>query len=292
MYFMIKSLEKIKKVLSDVEINEEQKLALDEFLAELTESIREKISNEYEEQIAQLESVAQEKGEEWVRIEEAESAYELAMQDAEEAFNLAMKDSERAFSLVQEDLEQEYTEGMTKAMESLYESLYEKAHADVMASPQFESLNKIKEILAPTILQEAQENTLVKRVKELESQLESISKEKEQIERDSIIESLVSELPKKEQKIVRSYIDEAKTIEELYERYNLVISILEAKEETDEDTKGTVSEDFTETEEESEDSIFEETNVDEPAPTDEVSKKRKAKYTSIDEAIIDKVFKV
>lgn len=286
----MKSLEKLKKVLSDVEINEEQKLALDEFLAELSESIREKVSKEYEDKISQYESAAS-SNEEMISIEEAEAAYALAMKDAEAAFNLAMEDSQRAFTLVQEDLEQEYTEGMTTAMESLYESLYEKAHTDVLASPQFESLNKIKEILAPIILQEAQENTLVKRVKELETQLESISKEKEQIERESIIESLISELPKKEQKIVKSYIEEAKSIEDIYERYNLVISILEAKEETEEE-EDSITEDISE-EEESEESLFEETTADETT-VDEVNEKRKAKkvFTSIDEAIIEKVFKV
>lgn len=278
----MKSLEKLKKVLSDVEINEEQKIALDEFFAELSESIREKVSKEYEDKIEQFES---EGADGFIRIE-----------DAEAAFNLGMKDAEAAFNLVQEDLESEYTEGMTNAMESLYESLFEKARVDVLASPQFESLNKIKEILAPIILQEAQENVLVKKIKELETQLESISKEKEEIERESIIESLISELPKKEQKIVKSHIEEAKSIEELYERYNLVISILEAKEENksdEEDEDEEESFDDIESEDESEESLFKETIVEE-STIDEVNEKRKTKkaYTSIDDAIIDKIFKV
>ena len=45
----MKSLEKLKKVLSDVEINEEQKSALDEFFAELYENLQEKAREEVQE---------------------------------------------------------------------------------------------------------------------------------------------------------------------------------------------------------------------------------------------------
>ena len=73
-----------------------------------------------------------------------------------------------------------------------------------------------------------------KRIRELEKQLSLAKQEKINSEKDQIIESLVDELPIKEAKIVRNYISEANSIQEVYERYNLAISLLEAKEDREE----------------------------------------------------------
>lgn len=287
----MKSLEKLKKVLSDVEINEEQKSALDEFFAELYENLQEKAREEVQEELEFMNEALDGKGskEGWIRVEEAEEAFnrgildaerafnalskeydiamekaenafntlsneydiamennqkafELAMGDAEKAFNLfaedsesafnlAMEDSEKAFKLVQEDLIKEHSKTMSKAMDHLYETLLEKAKEEIYESDDFSTIRKIKEILAPVILEESNSVTLMSRVRELEKKLSLVNEEKINNEKDQIIESLVDELPIKEAKIVRNYISEANSIQEVYERYNLAISLLEAKEE-------------------------------------------------------------
>ena len=276
----MKSLEKLKKVLSDVEINEEQKSALDEFFAELYENLQEKAREEVQEELEFMNEALDGKGskEGWIRVEEAEEAfnrgildaerafnalskeydiamekaenafntlsneYDIAMENAEKAFNLfaedseaafnlAMEDSEKAFKLVQEDLIKEHSQTMSRAMDHLYETLLEKAKEEIYESDDFSTIRKIKEILAPIILEESNSVTLMSKVRELEKQLSLVKQEKINNEKDQIIESLVDELPIKEAKIVRNYISEANSIQEVYERYNLAISLLEAKEE-------------------------------------------------------------
>ena len=289
----MKSLEKLKTVLSDVEINEEQKAALDEFFAELYENLQEKAREEVQDELDLLnEEIDGNSGsrEGWIKVEEAEAAfnrgmidaerafnalseeYDLAMEKAEMAFNtlsneydlaienaekafdlfaedaekafnlytedadaafeLAMKDSEKAFELVQEDLLKEHSETMSKAMDHLYETLLEKAKEEIYESENFAAITKIKEILAPTILEESNSVTLMSKIKDLEKQLSLVKQEKVNSEKDQIIESLVDELPPSEAKVVRNYISEANNIQEVYERYNLAISLLEAKEES------------------------------------------------------------
>jgi len=289
----LKSLEKLKKVLSDVEINEEQKAALDEFFAELYENLQEKAREEVQDEIELLNEELDGKGgskEGWIKVEEAEEVFNRAMMDAERAFNalseeydvamekaemafnklsdeydvamenaekafdlfaedaekafslysedaeqafdLAMEDSEKAFELVQKDLIKEHSETMSKALDHLYETLLEKAKEEIYESENFAAVRKIKEILAPTILEESNSVTLMSRIKELEKQVSLVKQEKVNSEKDQIIESLVDELPIAEAKIVKSYISEANNIQEVYERYNLAISLLEAKEES------------------------------------------------------------
>ena len=289
----MKSLEKLKKVLSDVEINEEQKAALDEFFAELYENLQEKAREEVQDEIELLNEELDGKGgskEGWIKVEEAEEVFNRAMMDAERAFNalseeydvamekaemafnklsdeydvamenaekafdlfaedaekafslysedaeqafdLAMEDSEKAFELVQKDLIKEHSETMSKALDHLYETLLEKAKEEIYESENFAAVRKIKEILAPTILEESNSVTLMSRIKELEKQVSLVKQEKVNSEKDQIIESLVDELPIAEAKIVKSYISEANNIQEVYERYNLAISLLEAKEES------------------------------------------------------------
>lgn len=333
----MKSLQKIKNVLSDVEITEEQQLALDEFFAELYENLQEKIKEEYQEEIELLQESLEssdEGREGWIRVEEAESAFNLAMSDAEKAFDLAMGDAESAFDLamgdaeiafenVQKDLIKEHSETMTYAMEDLYESLLEKAKEQLYESPEFENIQKIKAILAPSILEESNSVSLLGKVRKLEKQIEQIKEEKEQIELKNVVESLVEELPPREAKVVKKYISEATNVEEVYDRYNLAVSLLEAKDETeainhkhnkpslvteslnsyDEDE----DEDYDDEDEElmealSDDDDYEDDDDDFEDEEDEMvtesffnsksnESNRRVEFNSIEEAIISKVFK-
>lgn len=381
----MKSLEKLKKVLSDVEINEEQKSALDEFFAELYENLQEKAREEVQEELEFMNEALDGKGSKdgWIRVEEAEEAfnrgildaerafnalskeydiamekaenafnllsneYDIAMEnaektlavamenaekafnlfaeDSEKAFNLAMEDSEKAFTLVQEDLIKEHSETMSRAMDHLYETLLEKAKEEIYESDDFSVIRKIKEILAPVILEESNEVTLMSKIRELEKKLSLVNEEKINNEKDQIIESLVDELPIKEAKIVRNYISEANSIQEVYERYNLAISLLEAKEERDPEldsededlieTKSLKEEntlsrkpsrnfkDFFEAKNEDEEDDFEEDELEDETSefefqTEEAvftsnskEKPKTDKFNSFEEAIISSVFK-
>jgi hypothetical protein len=280
----LKSLERLKTVLSDVEINEDQKAALDAFLIELSETLAQKAEAKYQGQIKDLELQLESKG---TTIDPKEY---ISISEAEAAFNLAMQDAEKAFYMVQEDVIAESSEIMSKTIEDIYEDLKIKAQEEAIKSPQFEALNKIKEILTPSIISEASSDSLAKKVKELESQLTSIAEEKEVLEREKIIESLVSELPKKEAKIVRNYIEEAKSIDDVYERFNLALALLEAKEDSAEpaETKDPEDEEDEDLEEEvdEEEEMAAESIISEEMVAEVKEEKKRKKFTSIDEAII------
>lgn len=288
----LESLQNLKEILGDIEINEKQKLALDEFFSELYESLKEKAELEISEDY-----VLREDAEAAFEAYEAdvERAFDLFESDSERAFELFAKDSEAAFELFESDLINEHSQNMTKALEDLYEDLYDKAKEEVLTSPQFESLNKIKDILAPFIIEESDSESLLKENRKLKEALRFINEEKEDLERDQIIESLISELPNKEKNVIKNYIKEAKTIEEIYERYNLAISLLEAKEDDEEldeeEENEDLDEDIIESIEEDEDLL--EDSRDPVFYTEskvEVQKPKK-KFSSIEEAIISTVFK-
>ena len=290
----MKSLEKLKVALGDIEINEEQRAALDEFLLELVESLKQKATAEVEEELSDLRERLEESEKEkesrddneWVRVEEAEAA-----------FNLAMKDAETAFNKAQEDVLNESAEKMTAALEDLYESLKEKATAEILESPQFESLQKIKNILAPMILEENSSDSLLKELQVLKTTIKEMSSKKESLEKEKIIESLVEELPKKEGRVIREYLLEASNVEEVYDRYNLAISILEAKDEEEHDEDGNDNdnededEEVVDVEEEEENDEVVTESVIFPSRSVEKREEKKKGFSSIEEAIISTVFK-
>lgn len=274
----MKSLERLKTVLSDVEINEDQKAALDAFLIELSETLAKKAESKYQEEISELKVQLENK------VTEVDPKEYMPISVAEAAFNLATQDAKKAFEMVQEDIINESSEIMSKTIEDIYEDLKIKAQEEAIKSPQFESLNKIKEILAPSIISESSSESLAKKVKDLENKLTSIEEEKEVLEREKIIESLISELPKKEAKVVKSYIEEAKSLEDVYERFNLALAILEAKEDT------TTTPEESETVAEEVEEVAAESVISEEVIAEVKDEKRNKKFKSIDEAIISGIW--
>lgn len=107
----MKSLTNLKKVLSDIEITEEQQSALNEFFEELSSSIEERVSSEYQNEISMRDDEIEElKSKEsdttgLISIEEAEAAFNLFKEDSERAFNKLEEDAENAFNLFKEDAE-------------------------------------------------------------------------------------------------------------------------------------------------------------------------------------------
>ena len=133
----MKSLTNLKKVLGEIEITEDQKLALDEFFEELSSSIEERVSSEYQSEISLRDDEIEElksKGTEvdttgLISIEEAEAAFNLFKEDAEGAFNKLEKDAEAAFNLFKEDAEGAFNKLKQDSEQAfaLFESDAEKA---------------------------------------------------------------------------------------------------------------------------------------------------------------------
>ena len=108
----MKSLTKLKNVLGEIEITEEQQSALNEFFEELSSSIEERVSSEYEselslkdDEIEELKNREEVVSEGMISIDEAEAAFELFKEDSERAFSKFETDAENAFELFKEDAE-------------------------------------------------------------------------------------------------------------------------------------------------------------------------------------------
>ena len=108
----MKSLTKLKNVLGEIEITEEQQSALNEFFEELSSSIEERVSSEYEselslkdDEIEELKNRGEVVSEGMISIDEAEAAFELFKEDSERAFSKFETDAENAFELFKEDAE-------------------------------------------------------------------------------------------------------------------------------------------------------------------------------------------
>lgn len=183
---------------------------------------------------------------------DTEQAFVLFEEDAKQAFGLFMEDSSKAFDMFNQDVITEHSEKMAQIIEDLYPTLEEKVRQDLLASDEFKIYESFKHQIKPYLINESEtEHSLRKQIDFLKAELESLNEEKEVSERDQTIEDLISDLPAKEMKIVKNYIEKAKNTDEIFERYNLAMELLNSKgtletydEESDEDED--LEEDFEE----------------------------------------------
>lgn len=91
-------LEKFKEVFSNIEINEDQAQALNNFFEEYSRSIEKKIKIKYESAFS-----PEKNG--YIKASEAEKAFELFKKESEMAFEAYKTDTEKAFTLFEKDAE-------------------------------------------------------------------------------------------------------------------------------------------------------------------------------------------
>lgn len=113
------NMTKLKKVLSEIEINESQMEALQSFFEEFEASIEERVAIDYESKlseknalISELENKIEETSSEYseemsdmISRAEAEAAFDMFKNDAEKAFMAFESDAEAAFELFENDAE-------------------------------------------------------------------------------------------------------------------------------------------------------------------------------------------
>ena len=307
-------LEKFKEVFSNIEINEDQAKALNNFFEEYSRSLEKKIKAKYEsafdpakngyikaseaEKAFELFKKESEMAFEAYKVDsekafalferdaekafelfekdaeiafeafekDSETAFELFEEDAKNAFGLFMEDSSKAFDMFNQDVITEHSEKMAQIIEDLYPTLEEKVRQDLLASDEFKIYESFKHQIKPYLINESEtEHSLRKQIDFLKAELESLNEEKEVSERDQTIEDLVSDLPAKEMKIVKNYIEKAKTTDEIFERYNLAMELLNSKGTLETYAEESDDEEFDENEQsfdESEDMDFEEDDFD------------------------------
>jgi hypothetical protein len=182
---------------------------------------------------------------------DSKSAFTLFEEDSKNAFGLFMEDSSKAFDMFNQDVITEHSEKMAQIIEDLYPTLEEKVRQDLLSSDEFKIYESFKHQIKPYLINESEtEHSLRKQVDFLKAELESLNEEKEVSERDQTIEDLISDLPAKEMKIIKNYIEKAKNTDEIFERYNLAMELLNSKGTLETYAEETDEEEYDETDEE------------------------------------------
>ena len=285
----MKSLEKLKQVFDDISITPEQQQALDDFFEEFYENVEEKVRGEIQEEInessvSELEMISKEEALEALKLQKEEF-----LEDAEKAFEKATVD-------LRNEVAEEYSERFTKALDEMYESIYDRVSKDFTKSKEGSALENVKKAIQPLIISEDNVH-LVEKIQTLESKLHELNEEKHEFSRKELINNLVSDIDdESDRETVLEFVEEAKTEDEIYERFNAVMSILEKTNSK----KTVVAEDVVE--ETAEEVVNEETN-DSPEEVEtvfesetsevvDISSKRKNKFMSeLETKIVDHVFK-
>jgi len=210
----------LEKILGNIEITEEQIKALDIFF----EDYKTKIENNVKKSITNEDKDVDLS--KYVLKKDAEKSFDLFYEDAEKAFDLFKKDCEKAFDLATNDLQKEYTENMTKALHEVYVDIEERVKHDFFESVEFKTLEKVKQVMAPILLNEEQKEML-DQWKTLEEEKKSLNEEKQEIKREKIISTLMKEFPVEYAEQVKTFISGAKSNNEIYERFNLIVEMIE-----------------------------------------------------------------
>lgn len=213
------NLKDLEKVLGNIDLSDEQIKALDVFF----EDYKNKIEENIKKTVINEEKIDKSK---YVLKADAEKAFDKFYEEAEGAFELFKKDCEKAFDLATNDLQKEYTENMTKALHELYVDIEERVKQDFFESVEFKTLEKIKEVINPILLNEEQKNILDE-YKKLEEEKRAIDEEKQEIKREKIITTLMKEFPVEYAEQVKTFISGAKSNNEIYERFNVIVEMLE-----------------------------------------------------------------
>lgn len=209
-----------------MEINEDQQEALDEFFEELYTDVENKAKKEYEDKIVELEEsleTSNESLESAITLEQAEAAYAKAKEDF-------MEEGQKVLDTAQEDMTKEYSEKFAVVLEDVYSEIHDKVEADFLESDEYQAFEKAREALKPVIMAES-DNDLVQEINKLKTEKKEILEEKEELSRKETINSLIVDFKEKEQKIISDFLENAKDEDEIYERFNTVIALLESGDE-------------------------------------------------------------
>lgn len=280
----MKSLEKLKAVFDDISITAEQQTALDEFFEEFYENVKTNVKEEVEQEIN--ENANDDSDSEMISKDEALEALRLQkeefLEDAEKAFGKATED-------LRNEIANEYSEKFTKALEEMYETIYEKVQTDFVKSEEGIALETVKKVVQPLIVNESNEH-LITKIQSLESALQEVNEEKQELSRKELINNLISDIDESDKEMVVEFIEGAKSEDEIYERFNSVMSLIEKQKKvstvTNEDTE-IVNEDETEVTPDETDTVFESETTDNVTP---IANKRNPRLNNIETAIIDQVF--
>jgi len=223
---------KIPEVLSNINLEEEQVKALDQFFESWAKDMKASI----EEDLTKKGKIKPSKN--MISKKDAEKAFNLFKEDTEKAFNLAKQEWQKEYSELVEEKEQQYTESMAKAMQDIYEELEARVQDDFKHSPEYKAFEQIKSAVLPVVISEDQKE-LLEKIKNIEEKEQLLEQEQKTLSKDQVISTLLQDFPKEYSETVKKFISKAKDEEEVYERFNTIVEMIDKGAIT---TNGQISE--------------------------------------------------
>ena len=140
-------LKELTQIFENIEIDEKQENAIREFFTLFSESVKEKVSSEYEEKIQALNEEL-----EAAKSSASDDELESFEQDAEKAFELFKEDAEKAAMLMLEDAKEEHAKQLAEALDKLYEDVESRATEDFKSSKEFAALVNVIRAVSPLVV--------------------------------------------------------------------------------------------------------------------------------------------
>lgn len=219
----------ILKALENVDLNDEQIAALDKFFEEFKTKITNDIAKKYEEGVDTEKYILREQAEQAFAMFEAdcERAFDLFEDDAEQAFAMFEEDAEKAFELGVDDVQKTYTENMAMALQEVYDEVSERVKKDFLESKEYKTIQKLKDLIIPLL--EETDNDLVAKIKSLSEETEKKDEEIQKLAKANAITTLLKDIPEEYVATVEEFISAGKTEDEVIERFNTIVEMLETK---------------------------------------------------------------
>jgi len=217
---------KVPEILNNINLDETQIAALDTFFKEWTEDIKTATKAELVAEGADMISRADAQKAFELYEADAEKAFALYEGDTEKAFEFAKRDWQKEFDAILEEKENKYTESLTMAIQDIYEEVENKVKEDFKHSPEYQALQRVKDIMIPMVISEDQKEILAKleQVVEKEKVLEESQKA---LSKDQVIATLLQDFPREYAETVKNFISKAKDEEEVYERFNTIVEMID-----------------------------------------------------------------
>lgn len=256
---MITSIEKLKEVFGDLEINDKQKEVLDTFFQEFSDEI----ASQYQSKIEELEVALEEASDETLDLEQIRD--EIKAEYSEELETEFLQKGEIILEQAREDLAQEFTDKTSVLIEEIYSTLSDKAKTEFYHSEEYNAFQKAKEAMLPFVSNE-DVVSLNQKISTLRQEKEELMQENSDAKRKEIISELVQEFEGTQRDAIARFISDGTTEEDIYKRFNTILEALEnakdSSQEEDERDEGFEDDEDDENLDEDEDDLDEEEEDD------------------------------
>lgn len=219
----------ILEALKGIELTEDQVKALDKFFEDWKTKTTAAIEQKYTEGIDLEKYILKADAEKAFALFESdcEAAFDLFENDAEKAFALFEEDAEEAFKLGIDDVQKTYTENMAVALQEIYDEVSDRVKKDFMESKEYKTIQQLKNLVLPLL--EDSDHDLVAKIKSLSEETAQKDEEIKTLAKQNAITTLLKDIPAEYVETVESFIAAGKDEDEVIERFNTIVEMLETK---------------------------------------------------------------